>query len=262
MAFWRSIALMAMTGPAATQAQAEPQQFRTEYSVLAFGLPVARSVFETSIGEGRYALQGRLNAAGVAALFDSTKGTITAEGAYSRNAVTARSFDMRYTTGGKAKRTTVGFSRGAVSSSESVPAPKGESKPDWVPVTKAHLRDVLDPISAMVVPAKSLRAVCGRTLRVYDGEMRADIRLSYLRTIPFKTVGYDGEAVTCKGAFTPVAGYTAGKKEIRELAEKSRIEISFAPVGETGLYAPVAAKVSVSIGTVSLRASRFEALTR
>ncbi|HMQ57651.1 MAG TPA: DUF3108 domain-containing protein [Rhizobiaceae bacterium] len=256
------LASLACAGLASPAMAAPEQKFRTEYSIIAFGLPVAQTSFETSIGERSYAMNGSLRTVGLVQVFAATKGSINASGSFSDSRISAQSFAMRYTSGDKTKRTDIGFSRGNVTSSTSVPPPKAVKAPDWVPVSSAHLRGVTDPISALVIPARNSGEVCRRTLRVYDGEMRVDIKLSYLRTIPFSTKGFKGDAVTCSGRFVPVSGYPKGKKEIRQLRDTGRIEVSFAPIAETGLYAPVSARIRTSSGTFSVRASRFEALTR
>lgn len=257
--FSNILALAALSASIITNA-AMADEFASEYAISIIGLNIGKSQFKTSINDNQYKIKGSLSASGVATLFTSTSGNLTAAGMLGNNKIVATAFDVKYKDGDKNKRTTLGFSGGNVT--EITNTPKSRKKGKWVDVQKDHLINVLDPMGAILVPAKSLESVCGNTLKIFDGEMRADFPMRYLRTIPFSTKGYKGDAVTCRASFKPIAGYDANKKDINWMRDNGNIEISFAPVGDTGYYAPVAAKIKTRIGIAIIRASRFEALTK
>jgi len=112
-----------------------------------------------------------------------------------------------------------------------------------------------------MVPAQTPRGVCDRTIKAFDGAMRLDVKLSYLRTVPFSTRGFKGDAVTCRGRYIPVSGYDANKHDINWMTKNGVIDVSFAPIGTSGFYAPVKAKVKTRLVTLHVRATRFEQLT-
>lgn len=238
---------------------AHAAQYQSEYSLSILGFSIGKSQFTTTINKNSYSIKGSLNAAGFARLFTSTSGTLTASGAVSANKLTAKSFDVRYKEGKTSKRTTMSFSGGNVAKYAN--NPKVKQRGDWVKLKDGHLRKVMDPVASVLIPAKSLRSVCNNTLKVFDGSMRADFPMSYVRTIPFRTKGYKGDAVTCRASFKPISGYDRKKKDIVWMRDKGSFEISFAPVGKTGLYAPVVAKIGTRMGVATIRAKRFEALT-
>ncbi|TIO88432.1 MAG: DUF3108 domain-containing protein, partial [Mesorhizobium sp.] len=68
-----------------------------------------------------------------------------------------------------------------------------------------------------------------------------------------------GDTVTCKMGFEPVAGYRKGRKALDFLKNKSRMMVTFAPVGQSGVYAPIRATVGTQIGPLTISARRFEA---
>src|SRR5690606_36082484 len=111
-----------------------------------------------------------------------------------------------------------------------------------------------------IIRAKSLEGVCGRTVKMYDGEMRADLVLGFLEKGAISVQGYEGPTVTCRLSFQPVSGYRKGRKALEFLKNKSLIKVTFAPLGETGIYAPIHATVGTEIGTITIRARRFEAI--
>ncbi|WP_244648651.1 hypothetical protein [Mesorhizobium sediminum] len=65
--------------------------------------------------------------------------------------------------------------------------------------------------------------------------------------------------VTCDARFVAVSGYRKGRKQIDFLQTRSRIAITFAPLGKTGFFTPVDASVGTQIGPVRITAQRIEA---
>lgn len=234
------------------------QVFRGDYSVSFLGLAVAKTSFQTTIKDGHFSISGSASSTGLAEIFDPTSGSIRANGRFSGGATRPDAYQVDYVMGKKAKSTRISFAGGNVA--KTVNQPPLRKKPNWVPVTKANLNAVMDPISASLIRAESLGEVCGRTVKVYDGEMRADLQLGPGSTQPINMAGYKGEAITCTAKFVPVAGYRAGHRSIEYLKNRARITIMFAPLGQTGIYAPIRATVSTQIGPITVQARRFEAL--
>lgn len=247
-------AVLALFGIAASGHAAESaQSFSAEYSISYLGLTIARSRFESTIGDRSFRMDGSLSSAGIAELFDDTKGTTSASGSFTGGIASPDGFTADYTTGKKAKKIAVSFANGAVTRTVSVPPPRPRGD-DWIQVATKDLRGVADPLSSTLIRADRLEEVCGRKLKVYDGELRADLALTLAEKGPVSIGGYEGEAVVCNGRFLPVAGYRKGHKSIEYLKNKSRIRITFAPLGTTGVYAPIRATIGTRIGTITITA--------
>lgn len=236
---------------------AAPQSFRGEYTVSFLGLPIARAAFQSRYDGGAYRIDGSVSSAGLAQIFDDTKGTIVASGRLAANGLQPRAFRADYTSGKKASLVDIRFANGTVTSTEVRPAPKKRGK-DWVALDTADLKSALDPIAATVVRAPNLDEVCGRTVKMYDGELRANLRLDFVRKDKVAVEGYEGPTVVCRMGFMPVSGYRQGKRALDYLKNRSRIMVTFAPLGQTGVYAPIHATVGTEIGTITVRARRFE----
>jgi hypothetical protein len=241
-------------GPGSTAA---PQSFRGEYTVSFLGLPIARAAFQSRYDGAAYRIDGSVASAGLAQIFDDTKGTIVASGRLAEDGLQPRSFRADYTSGRKASLVDIRFANGTVTSTKVVPAPKKRGK-DWIALDAADLKSALDPIAATVVRAPGLDQVCGRTVKMYDGELRADLKLSFVKKDKISVEGYEGQTVTCRMGFEPVSGYRQGKRALDYLKNRSRIMVTFAPLGQTGVYAPIHATVGTEIGTITVRARRFE----
>lgn len=247
-------------------ANAADSGYRTEYGIYIFGLKIARSEINTRITDTAYALDGQFHSSGLARIFDSTKGSITINGTMRKQGAAAGvqpvSYLTTYRSGKKHKRTSISFKNGSVTGYDNQP-PINKVEP-WAELGANDLKAVFDPISAMMVTSPSAAAVCNRTLQIFDGQTRAQIRLSPAGTEKISVKGFNGTAITCNARFVPVSGYEKDKKSVRYLADKSKITISFASLNTdqqgAGIYAPVAASVGTQIGTVTVRATRFELL--
>jgi hypothetical protein len=244
-------ALFAVGGPGAGLASAA--EFKSGYTVSYYGIPLARSEFTSSFKGDRFTVRGRMSSSGIARIFDSTSGAIKVSGRIREGRAVPETYSLSYEADGKKKRTTVRFKGGDVTDTETVPAPR--KRRNWVAVKPADLKGAADPLSATIVSARSLDGVCDRTIRLYDGEMRADLQLSRESLTEWN----GREAVVCKARFVPVSGYKKDKKAIAYLRDKSSIAVTFAALGETGLYAPVHASIGTEIGTITVSADAPEA---
>ena len=244
--------------PAGAHALEGERTFRAEYRVTFLGLRVASSNFVSSFSGDSFRLRGEIRSAGIARLFDSTTAETHVSGRLERSEIEPSEYLLNYTYGGKRKSTSIRFREGRVVETENRP-PLEARGDNWIPLGAEHLSSVFDPITATIIRASSPREVCNRTIRAFDGEMRADLNLAYAGTRPFSTRGYKGEAVHCTARFVPVAGYREGRRALDFLRRKSRIEFVFAPVGHDDIHALVMATVGTEIGPVRLRATRFGA---
>src|SRR5262245_25792447 len=233
------------------------QSFSGDYSISYLGFTVGRSTFDSTIGKDTFAVKGRLSSAGIAQLFDDTEGTVSSVGRFSGKTTQATAFRVDYTDGKKSQTTAIRFRDGSVTKTENVP-PLKKRGGDWVPLQNSHLRSVTDPLAATLVRADSPAEVCGRTLRIYDGEFRVDLILRPENSEQISIPGFNGTIVTCRVAFQPVAGYRQGRRALQFLRDKSLIRMTFAPLGSTGVYAPIHATIGTQIGTVTISARRFE----
>jgi Protein of unknown function (DUF3108) len=235
---------------------AKAESFKSEYTASMFGLTVTKSTFTTNFYHNSYALYGTLKSAGLGEFFDDTKGVMSASGVIGKNAIIPTSYAVNYVTGKTKKNTRLAFSKGNVVSVSNTPPLK--KRQPWVEVMPAHLKLVFDPLSVFMRKAPSLETVCDTPLRIFDGELRMNLNLSPIGMTKIKTNGFEGVGMTCAIRFEPVAGYRSGKKQIDYLRKNKNMSITFVPIGKTGLFAPALAKIGTQIGTITVRAKRFE----
>jgi hypothetical protein len=251
------VLIPALTG-SISEAVESPKKFQADYRLSFLGLKIAKSTFVSKFSGKTFSLQGSLKAAGLARMFDSTTAQTSVTGRIDDSGVEPVDYVLNYVSGGKKQMTAISFRDGAVTETRNVPPLKKRGK-DWVPLRTDDLGSVFDPLTASIIRASTPREVCDRTIRAYDGEMRVDLKLRYAGMKPFSTRGFKGMAVNCKASFLPVSGYRPSRSAIDFMKRKSRIEIAFAPVGNSDIYAPVTASVGTRVGTLHLYATRFAA---
>ncbi|MEP9387783.1 DUF3108 domain-containing protein [Mesorhizobium sp. KR9-304] len=232
--------------------------YRGEYTLSFLGLPVGRVEFDSYVDREGYSIQGEASASGLGVFFYDTTGKLSASGRFT-DGVQADRFRAEYRYDDKPTLVDIRFADGNVVEVVNEPPLKKRRK-DWVPIGPDDLKSAVDPIAATLVKADRLEDVCKGGARMFDGELRADLALSYVSTGKMSVEGFEGPIVTCRLKFTPAAGYRKGRRALEFLRTKSRIMVTFAQLGETGVYAPIHATIGTQIGTITIRARRLEAL--
>ena len=144
-------------------------------------------------------------------VFASGQGQSAARGSVSGGQLIPSSYASRIVTDDKSDEVRMVISSGTVK--EFVANPPTVASPDRVPVTDAHRRGVSDPMTAslMRVPGSGdtfVPQACQRTLSIFDGRMRYDLKLAFKRLDRVRSDrGYQGPAVVCAVHFSPIAGH-------------------------------------------------------
>ncbi|WP_173933340.1 DUF3108 domain-containing protein [Chelativorans sp. Marseille-P2723] len=245
----RGALAVVLLAAAVSPLSAATQSYQTRYDISLYGLPVGRAIFESRFEGQGFAVSGRFSSAGIARIFDRTDGTVTVMGRFGRGASRPERYTLDYRSGRKKQMTEIRFARDRVAETVNRPELKKRGS-DWVPLGQRHLSGVVDPLSALMLPASDPERVCNRTVRVYDGETRADIVLQPAAG----SESFAGATITCRARFVPVAGYRKNHSTIRFLRDRGDIRIGFQPVAGGGIYSPVEATIATKVGTVHIKA--------
>lgn len=234
-------------------AQAAEVKHNTDYNISLAGLPIAKASFHTEFKADRYTISGTMNSAGLADIFAQTYGQTSVSGVVGRDRLSASEYRVRYQTGKKGRAIAVQFRNGNVLSASMKPARRIPK--NWVPVTKADMRNVVDPLSGLIFPADV--RVCPQSVPIFDGESRMDLKLSAKGTRPFKTDGFEGDVIVCGIKFVPRSGYRKGRQDVDYLRKLETMEIWFAKADAANVYAPVYVRIPTRLGPVTVWATRF-----
>src|SRR6185295_3274434 len=190
----------------AVAAPAEAQStFTANYTISVARIPVGKITWSVDIGADAFASSGSGEASGVASLAVSGKGTLAARGTVKNGRLAATDFTADVTRGDEKSDMTMVLEQGAVKAIKAQKLAPGE---DRVPVSTEHRQHVIDPLTAWLIPAGDREALthaaCERTLPIFDGQRRYDLKLAFRRMDKVSTDGgYRGPVAVCGVSFQP-----------------------------------------------------------
>lgn len=253
-----AIAISGFVAPAGAAEARWPASVSTVYRLYFNGFEVGSFAFKSHSKGKNY--QATSNAK-VSALFGAFKwkGTISARGALAAKGPQPASYTMNFTTKSKEGSIRLGFDKGGVKSV--AVEPKKPPHPEAVPVKSDQLKSVFDPVSAILAMTHwGDGKPCDKTIPIFDGKARFDLRMSYKGREPLqeaRQAGQPSELVVCRIKYTPVAGHKP-KDFVDPWVDYDGIEIALRPVPSANVYIPYRITVPTSLGAAVMSAQSAE----
>src|SRR5215204_6514766 len=259
-----ALAALALTGAAAEHAAAQ-STLNAHYRATLGGMPIGSGAWTIDLADDHYTMAASGEASGLMKVFARGDGAAAVRGAILGNRLSPASFAINIRTRSRVDQIKMALAGGAVK--ELSVEPPVIPDPHFVPLTEAHKRGIIDPISSAVVPRAGVDGVgpevCHRTIALFDGRTRFDVGLSFKRIERVKSErGYEGPAVVCAISYHPIAGHEREKFAIKFLRENRDIEVSYAPIAGTRFLAMYRISVPTMLGPAVLQATRFVAVPR
>lgn len=243
-------------------AQAQPLKTRTlkvSYDITLAGLPLGKADLSSSFSGSKYEMEGRAKLTGLAMILTGGKGEASASGILADAAPPrSSSFAVVSKTSDNQRSVRMGLKSGRVAKVEI--DPPLEPRPDRVPVKAADKRGVVDPMSALLMPAVASKnltdpANCDRTIPVFDGASRMNVVLSYGETKNVEVPGYSGPVLVCNARYVPISGHRSERPATKFMQENKDIAVWLAPVEGPRLLFPLKVSVRTMIGMGEMQAS-------
>nr|WP_172114525.1 DUF3108 domain-containing protein [Bradyrhizobium aeschynomenes] len=244
----------------AQDAQAQ-SRLDAQYTASLAGIPVGKGTWAIEIGDEQYGASAQGGTAGLLKSFSQGSGSGSVQGRVVNGVLVGQSYQASTTAGKKSEQIRINLQNGNVKDFAIEPAPPVD--PDRIPVTDAHKRGVLDPMTASLVRVPGNGELlspdsCRGAAPVFDGRMRYELKLDYKRMENVKAdKGYRGPALVCAVYFTPVAGYIPDRPVVKYLAQARNMEIFFVPLAGTRILVPFRVVIPTSFGTAMLEATSF-----
>ncbi len=244
-----------------TAVQAAETRLQAKYTIKYLGLSVGKMKNSLRVDDTKYSLVGSMQTNAVVAIVANTKAQFSASGSLINGKPVPRSQKINYRQQKKSGFIKIGFSNGDVVDRSA--KPKVKYKKGAVKLQDSHFKKVIDPISALVFPVASGqagngRSICNRTLPIFDGKNRMNLKFSYKSKAVRSADGFKGEVFTCAIRYQPIAGMRMGGKSTKFMKANRELEISLARVGQTNVYALFSFKVKTRRGTASGKAYTFK----
>jgi hypothetical protein len=216
------------------------------YDLSIAGVPVGAAGLTVSRDGGRYAIDGR---ADIGFLMFGGEGRARSEGAAAGAGFRPDRYRLAYQGVRRPGRVEIDFRDGEAVRTLREPAPETFDDPgeERAPLEPVHLRDVVDPLAALVVPAAAdagAETVCRGVLPVFSGYVRFDLALSGGAPDP------EG-GVACGVTYRPVAGHRLDSASVRRMSAPGAVRLSMAPLDD-GLWAPRRLALPTRFGTFEM----------
>lgn len=247
-----SAAVLALSLTPASVA-AETQRLGGVYDISVAGFTVARGSLSLVVQGNAYSAKAGMEPAGIGTLFSTGKGGAEASGWLSGSRVRPSRYTMASRASNRDFYVDLALGSGNVKAMEV--SPKFKPNPERIKVTEAHTRQIVDPLSAILLPVGRAKgspeqAACNRKIPVFDGWTRFDIELSYKETREVSGHGYDGPVIVCQARWVPVAGHRPSRANASYMKNRDSMEAWLAPLSAGRLFVPYRIQMATRSGTL------------
>jgi len=258
----KSLVLGMSLGLVACGAQAE--NLRARYNVSLIGLPIGVADASSSLDDKRYRVDLNVKLTGIASLISNLRMALVSSGAVEGGAPTPSTYATTASNSRETRTLRMALASGTVRQVQYSPFWEEDRSPDHVPLTDAHRRDILDPLSAFLLPVPANAnpvgpSACRRHVPVYDGYTRFDVSLTYVGTRDVREKGYSGPVTVCSARYIPVAGHRTTAKGTQFMADNRDMEVWLAPVGRAHVVIPYRVSLMTQVGRLVVEASELRA---
>jgi hypothetical protein len=249
------LAAFAATGPAAADGKTE-----VRYAVSFGGISVGQGALVIEVTNDGYSASGSGAVTGMLQILAPGKGTAAARGRFAGGKVLPATFSTNSESGEKWEDIRLTMQNGTVKEATVLP-PRSSSGKDRVKITDEHLKNVVDPMSAALMPVPGSGSLsgpeaCNRTIAIYDGRIRYNLVMTYDRAETMKDIkGVSGPLAVCKVNYVPVAGHREGSKAKKP--SEQNIYVWLAPVADTRVLVPAKVTIGAPVGTLTVQATQF-----
>jgi hypothetical protein len=233
------------------------------YTVTLAGLKLGDGSWQVDVSDDQFTASASGSTSGLARMFSSGTGVTTARGAIKNGHLIPASYMVSMKWGKRFEDLTMKLADGAIKEVSIVPP--AIVVPDRVPVTEAHRRNVLDPMtgSLLRVPGNGdlmVPETCKQHTPVFDGRMRYDLTFAFKRIEQVNVPGYQGPALVCAMYFAPLAGYVPDRAAIKYLIGQRDMETWIVPIAGTRVMVPVRVVIPTPFGQGVLQATQLNSM--
>ena len=233
------------------------------YEVTLAGLAVANANLSVAVRGGVYTARINYRTSGAAGLLSGATGEAVSRGTYKSGRFIPATFDLDHKGRQRVQKVALVITGGAVK--VMTLDPPVDPKSDRVPIEVEHLKNIVDPVSAILISAvgtdgKTEIRACDRTLPIFDGLRRYNIELDQKTTGISSRATFPGQVATCQLRWTPLAGGVRsdnGTLPTTRNGVLGEIIMTFGLVDAINVYVPVSASAKIGYGALEVRLTQF-----
>jgi Protein of unknown function (DUF3108) len=230
-----------------------------DYGIMLAGMPIGTAQVTGSVQGQRYTMDVSARLTGLVGAITGGYGSGRASGAVAARPVPA-AFALSSHSASASITVRMALARGNVVASDI--APPLVPDPERVTVSEVHKRGVIDPVSALIMPAQGRGDLtdpqnCNRTIPVFDGASRFNVVLSYAETRSVQKPGYAGPVLVCNARYQPIAGHRPDRPGVKFMEDNTEMSVWLAPVEGARVLIPLRIAVRTQLGLNIIEATRW-----
>jgi hypothetical protein len=207
-----------------------------------------------------YTISAQARAGGIMKVLVEGEGSFTTRGNIKDGHLLPTNFTAKIVSNAASSDVAMVLEDGSVKELVATPPPP---RSGIVSVTEANRQAIIDPLTAMLVSGVTgeglSQEACRRTLPVFDGRERYDLKLAFKRMDSVAAEkGYAGPVVVCSARYEAIAGHRASAPLVKYLSEGREIEVALAPAVGIHLLAPFRVSAMSMVANLVIEARRFE----
>ncbi len=254
------LALLAVPADGARAQSTGNARLDARYTVTLAGIKLGEGSWLVDVANDQFSAAASGSSSGLARIFNSGKGSTVARGVIKNGQLVPASYVVSMKWGKRSEDLRMKLADGAIK--EVSIEPPAILNPDRIPVTEAHRRNVLDPMTGALLRVQGngdLMApeTCKQHTAIFDGRMRYDLTLAYKRIEQVNVPGYVGPALVCAIYFAPLAGHVPDRAAIKYLIDQRDMETWLVPIAGTRVMVPVKVVIPTPVGQGVLQATQL-----
>lgn len=214
------------------------------YDLTIAGIPIGDAHLSVDVGADAYAVTGE---ADFGFLFWGGVGAATSTGTLRDGALRPARYRLAYEGVTRPGSVDIEFDGDRAVRWDRLPPMPAEFAEGRLPLRDEHLMGVLDPLSALVIPAPAdiaPEALCRRVQPVFSGYTRFDLAFVAADAVQ------DG-AVACRAQYRAVSGHRPDSRGVERMRDPGALQVSLAPVAP-GVWGPARVAVATRFGTFEM----------
>ncbi|MCG8442796.1 MAG: DUF3108 domain-containing protein [Caulobacterales bacterium] len=228
------------------------ESLRVTYNGYLAGFRIVKATVDASIDHAAYVTDASFRSAGIARMFKVAKISARTQGAVADGRLRPADYEHRNLASTTNRLVRIEFTPDAVN--PVINPPFGSM--GQPPATAEERFGSFDPITAVLsIMREGASEPCDRTVPVFDGKQRYDLRLEAVGEEEIDVAGYEGPSLRCDVYYVPISGF-----DLEDLAEPDvydrPIKMWLAQI-EDGLHVPVRFRTRQSGFRVSVEARRI-----
>ena len=254
------ILVMSCTGWSPSATAGNDVSVAGNYTLSIAGLPFAKGSLSMVTKGDLYAARAKIATWGVAKIIVESQSYVESSGRLGRRMVRPAKYALDSRTKKFDTNVRMRLSGGAIRDLSARPPLSKQA--DRVPVKSRHKSNVLDPLSAAIVPYRMKNGeigkdACNKTIPIFDGWSRFDVKLHFRRFADVRTEAYTGKAAVCGARWVPLAGHRPNKKTVIYLRENKDLEAWLVPVPGSNFLIPYRMSIKTKSGNLVIQNKRL-----